>query len=394
MDTSTFTEKRTGRLLPTIEGQISFLPHPLPPNLDLAALAIPLGNAMEMIGELRGACRRLQNPYMVIGPLQRREALMSSAMEGTYTTTDALVLLEAGAVSSAADESAREVFNYVRALKQSVEALKELPISHRIIKQAHRTLLSGLSSQRGAAKRPGDYKIEQNWIGGRTIDQARYVPPPPQQAQACMDELERYINREDVSFPPALIDLALVHYQFEAIHPFADGNGRVGRILIPLMAIQNGLLSVPVLYLSPYLETRRDEYIDLMFNVSSNGDWIPWINFFFETIIESCKQTIRIIDDLIALQEKYRGLAKSAGRSSNLISVVDRLFERASTTIPLTQNQLGVTYRAAQLMLEKLVEVGILREIESYPKIFFAPEVAAVSRPTVQRPRGSTEPPS
>ncbi len=376
-----FTANAPGRLIPTISHQMAFVPNELPPQIDMNEIAIPMGNAMQAIGELRGACRRLTNPYILVGPLQRREALTSSAMEGTFTSADNLALAEVG-IERDDDDATKEVRNYLRALNTSLSLLNELPICHRVIKSAHQTLLGGLSNARGAQKRPGDYKVEQNWIGSRLIENARYVPPPPTETQQCMDALERYINRETAPYPTALMDLALVHYQLEAIHPFADGNGRVGRMLISIMAVKTGLLDMPVLYVSPALEHDKDQYIDLMFNVSSQGDWVSWLNFFFDKICVACQDTINTIDRLIELQDTYRRQAGEAGRSVKAISLVDSLFERPAVTVTNAASRLEITYPAAKKIIDKLTELGILAEVPGiYPKTFLATGVMDAARP-------------
>lgn len=380
MKPEAFVEPTTGRLVPTIERQLAFVPAPLPPKIDMGSIALPLAGAMQAIGELRGASRRLSNPYILVRPLQRREALTSSAMEGTFTTTDHLLLAEVG-VETQTDESTKEVFNYLKALNESLSLLNTLPISHRVIKKSHETLLSGLSAARGARKRPGEYKSDQNWIGGYTIEKARYVPPPPRETQDCMDELERYINRGEVSQPEALIDLALVHYQLEAIHPFSDGNGRVGRMLISLMAVHTGLLDMPILYMSPVLENVKDQYIDLMFAISTKGSWDDWLCFFFDRVTDSCRETVQTVDRLIDLQNIYRERAASSSRSANVITIVDHLFERPALTVTDAATKLGVTYPAAKSTIDKLIEIGILSEHEgAYPKVYFAPEILRASR--------------
>ena len=376
-----FISPESGRLVPTIEGQQAFVPADLPPQIDLGEVAIGFGEAMQAIGELKGACRRLANPYILIRPLQRQEALTSSAMEGTYTTADNLILAEAG-LENDEDDSTREVVNYLRALNRSLDLLKELPICHRVIKEAHRILLSGLSDARGAQKRPGEYKSEQNWIGGRPIQKARFIPPPPKETIQCMDNLEAYINREFQEVPPPLINLALVHYQLETIHPFADGNGRVGRMLVSLMAMQSKLLEMPVLYISPALERDKNMYIDLMFNVSATGEWVPWLEFFFAKIAEACRETVATIDRMISLQEHYRELATSAMRSASILALVDMLFEVPAISITDASEKLGLTYAGASKPISKLVELGILYEVaDRYPKTFLAPEIIRAVRP-------------
>lgn len=382
MNRAEFAPDAPGAFVPTIEKQWAFVPGPLPPKIDLAEIAIEMGEAMQAIGELKGACRRLSNPYILVRPLQRREALTSSAMEGTFTTADQLLLAEAG-LGAQQDDSTREVVNYLNALNEALGMLVTLPISHRVIKRAHQVLLSGLSASRGARKRTGEYKQDQNWIGGYTIDKARFVPPPPAETQQCMDALEAYLNRADRRNPSPLMDLALVHYQLETIHPFADGNGRVGRMLISLMAVHSRLLDMPVLYISPVLEKRKDEYIDLLFDVSSKNAWGPWLRFFFTTIVDSCVQTIATIDRLIDLQKEYRDMAASEGRSANAVKIVDMLFEKPVISVRNAMERTGVTYQAANKTLNKLVDLQVIKEFEGvYPKMFYAPRIRQVSEAT------------
>lgn len=379
MDATSFTNP-SGELVKTMEDAWAFIPAPLPPAVNMAEIALNLAQAMNAIGELKGAAKRLTNPYLLVQPLQRREALTSSAMEGTYTTVDALILDEAGITHSSTDDT-REVSNYIRAMRHATTTLASLPLSGRLIKEAHAILLSGLSSARGSNKLPGQYKRNQNMIGGRDIRTARYVPPPPGDTDEAMGHLEAYINRADSNSGERLIDLALVHYQFEAIHPFADGNGRIGRMLITLMAMQNGLLDAPILYLSPRLENHKDEYIDLMHNVSTRSEWSPWINFFLRHLEEACNDAIGTINDLINLHQSFQEKARNAGRSSRLIEIVDMLFETPVTTIPRVQDRLSVTYAAARQLVAKLVEAGILREVDSHPKYFVADEIFRICRP-------------
>jgi Fic family protein len=370
----------SGEVIQTIEGYKAFLPRRLPPDIDLLELIEPLGETIKLLGELKGAARRTENPYILIEPLQRREALTTSAMEGTHTSIENLVLEEESGGGST-DENARETFNYIMAIRSAIRNLLTYPISHRVIKEAHMQLLTGLSHERGSNKRPGEYKQAQNWIGGgRNIENARYVPPPPQQTQACMDDIETYINREHSSVTQKVLDLALVHYQFEAVHPFADGNGRIGRMLITLMPLQNGLLNLPILYLSPYLEKHKDEYIDLMYAVTTRSAWIPWLSFFLNAIQSTCRDTIEKIDSLISLQREHKARAALIGRSAKIPETIDSLFRAPLTTIPRTMERLDITYKAAQTIVEKLVQVGILKEVpNSYPKRFIAHEILAIS---------------
>ena len=370
----------SGEIIQTIEGYKAFIPRNLPPDVNLLELIEPLGKTIQLLGELKGAARRTENPFILIEPLQRREALTTSAMEGTHTSIENLVLEEED-VGGAKDENARETFNYIVAIRSAIRNLEKYPISHRIIKEAHVKLLAGLSNERGANKRPGEYKQAQNWIGGgHNINNARYVPPPPDKTQYCMGELEKYINREQTSVTQKVLDLALVHYQFEAVHPFADGNGRIGRMLITLMPLQSGLLNLPVLYLSPYLEKHKDEYIDLLYAVTTRSAWGEWLLFFLNAIQSTCGDTIQKIDSLIALQKDYKQRASKIGRSAKIPETIDGLFRTPITTVPRTMDKLDITYKAAQTIIEKLTQSGLLTEIQgTYPKRFVAHEIMNIS---------------
>lgn len=381
MDAAQFDVAQQKQLIRTLDGAWAFVPAPLPPILDHSRLTEPLAAAAVAIGELKGAARRLQNPYMLIDPLQKREALTSSAMEGTITTLGDLVLEEADAGQPKNDD-AKETLNYVRALKKASAMIKELPISHRLIRAAHAVLLQGLSPARGAGKRPGEYKIHQNAVGkiGESIHSAKYVPPPPADTMICMDQLESYINREGRTPADSLIDLALVHYQFEAIHPFADGNGRIGRMLITLMAQQTGLLDLPLLHMSPCLEINKDEYVDKLYAVSTKGQWEEWVSFFLANVEQSCLGATETVDRILNLQTYLGARAREAGKSPRLPMIVDTLFGKSWTTAAEVQKLCKVTFPTAQRDLKALVSCGILVEIRRRtPRIYYAPEILALS---------------
>lgn len=383
MKKAEFQAEATGKLVLTPYGVPAFVPNPLPPAIDFAKLSMPLMKAAQAIGELNGASRRLTNPYILVRPLQRREALTSSAMEGTFTTADELLLADAG-IDERPDQASLEVRNYLRALSETMNMLQNqaLPICHKMIKRAHEILLARVGSYRGANRSPGQYKQDQNAIGGvgRGIENARFVPPPPKESENCMDELEAYINREDQDAIPPLIDLALVHYQLETIHPFSDGNGRVGRMLVSLMAVERKILDSPLLYVSPELENRKDEYIDLMLRVSTHGEWTEWLKFFLEVIEKSARASISVIDRLLTLQSEYREKVTLASRSANAVALVDRLFDAPIVTVRDVQNEFGVTYRAARNTIDKLIEQEILVEISGhYPTVFIAPKIMRVA---------------
>lgn len=375
-----FENSPAGALIPTLYNEKSFKPNALPPELDLSCLVVALSKAMAALGELKGACRRLANPYILIRPLQRSEALTSSAMEGTYTTDDELLLADAGIQTSPSDDT-REVTNYIRALSTALREVENGPITNRLLRKAHHTLLWAVSRYRGLHKLPGEFKRDQNMIGGADLRSARFIPPPPKVAEDCMSDLEKFINREAEPAIP-LIDIALAHYQFETIHPFADGNGRVGRMLISLMVVKNGLLDTPALYLSPVLETRKSEYIDLMYRVSSKGDWSAWLNFFFDVVTESCLETIATVDRLIELQDSYKKIAADGIKSANAASLIDILFGSPAITIKDVVRHLGITDPGARKLVARLVELDILTEYSSlYPKAYLAHGVISASKP-------------
>lgn len=376
-----FSDSPAGHLVPTVYNQKAFVPNDLPPDYDLSKVALDLADAMAAIGELRGACRLLPNPYILIRPLQRLEAQTSSAMEGTHTTADELVMAEKG-VDKNPNAETREVNNYIRALSWAVEEMQTLPVSVRLMKGAHKILLEGVNMDRGRDKQPGEFARDQNMIGGASLETARFIPPPPRESFECMSTLEKFINREDKNAASALINIALVHYQFETIHPFADGNGRLGRMLISLMAISEGLLEMPVLYMSPELEKRKDAYIDHMYDVSCRGAWEAYLQMFLKTAAESSHRATATIRRLLDLQKAYHARAREKSRSNNINAVVDILFESPVVQPKELTQRLGITDAATRNLLRQLTEAGILDEWKQfYPAVWVAKELLDVSRP-------------
>ncbi len=382
MDASQFKDSPSGTLIPTIASQMAFVPNPLPPTIDFAELAMPLAQAMQAIGELNAMGRSMANPMLVIRPLQRKEALLSSSMEGTYTTANALALAEAD-VDALVDEPTIEVRNYTRAFEAADRMRHEIPISNRLIKETHRVLLSQVSSQRGVNKRPGEYKSQQNYIGGRNrkIEDARFVPPPPAETETAMAELEKYINKDSANGIPPIIDAALIHYQFETIHPFADGNGRVGRILIPIYLMQVGVLARPLLYLSPAVEGQKDAYVDLMLDVSKTGNWTPWIKFFLDLVTQSCNAAQNTFTALEFMRQDFGRKISAAKGSARLVTIANELFISPVISIPETAKKLKVSYPSAKALIERLIELGILKELEntSNPRLYICWQVVDLS---------------
>lgn len=377
--TADFSDHSPGQLVPTVFNAKAFVPAPLPPELDLADVALSMSAASGALGELRGACRRLANPFIFIRPLQRLEAQTSSAMEGTHTTADKLALAEAG-VDTGTDDQTREVSNYIRALQGAIDSLRDLPITHRTLKAAHATLLSHVGRERGEDKLPGEFKKDQNMIGGRTLETARFIPAPPSYTPDCISRLEAFINA-DRDPKLALLDIALVHYQFETIHPFADGNGRVGRMLISLMAISKGLLEVPALFVSPALEGVKEEYIERLYRVSAFNEWTEWLNFFFEAVTRTATNTVQTIDNIMKLQDDYKARASATSRSANMLSIIDMLFEVPVVRAQDVVRQLSITDAAARGLLQRLVALEVLEEVDVYPRAWLATELIRLSAP-------------
>jgi Fic family protein len=362
----------------TERSQMAFVPNPLPPKgVEYESILYRLSNASSLVGQLSGAGRRFSNPYLLVRPLQRKEAVASSAIEGTHTTLSQLLLFEAREDPGGQPLDTLEVRNYVVALEYAIGALESIPISTRLLLGMHERLMANVSRGRGGDIAAGQYKSHQNFIGGSTLESARFVPAPPREVQRLMGELENFLNLPVSSGVPPLIVAALTHYQFEAIHPFADGNGRVGRLLIPLVLKSRGMLSTPLLYVSPYLEEHKDEYIDRLFAVSTTGAWIEWIDFFLRAIEATCEQTIRSIEQLHDMNLAYLDRIQRARNSALLRGLVNHCFATPYVTIADAQSVLGVTYHAARNNLEKLVNYGILTEIQDgkRPRLFFAPEI-------------------
>ena len=376
-----FENSTSGMAVWTTGGYPAFVPNPLPPPLDLALIITPLAEAQQKLGELSGTGRRLLNPYLFIRPLLGREAVSSSAMEGTVTTLTDLFAFEAGGDQRMTSDETKEVHNYRRAVEYAVKALTGLPVGKRLLCSTHEILLEGVPKVRGRHKRPGEFRqYDPAWTGtlGTPIADARFVFTPPDRVLETVGRLEEYISKLPEADLPQLIKVALIHYQFETIHPFHDGNGRVGRLLIPILLYQIGLLPQPMLYLSPYFERNRDDYIDCLYEVSRAGTWERWIKFFLAGVVEQARDTITRIQSLQDLQDRYKDRLAQAGKSALLLELVDMICEYPVITIPRAVKVLGVkSYNSAKLNVEKLVDEGMLVEImqDTRPRLFLAHEV-------------------
>jgi Fic family protein len=337
----------------------AFVPAPLPPALEWTPRLIGvLSDADRLIGRLAGEGGRLPNPHVLVRPFVRREAVLSSKIEGTQATLGELLAAEAGAVVERSPEDLREVGNYVIALEQGIVLLKELPLCIRLIRELHEKLMEGV---RGQHATPGLFRRTQNWIGGpgSTPATATFIPPPPGEVEPCLAAWEKFVHESQL---PPLVTIALAHYQFEAIHPFLDGNGRVGRLLITLFLIERKILPTPLLYLSAFFEATRRDYYEGLRGVSMRGAWLEWLEYFLLGIArmseDALSRAIRI-NDLLAVWRN-----KVASYSTNTpLRAVDLLAANPFLTISGAASQLKLAFTTAQRAIERLEKNDIVQRI-------------------------------
>jgi Fic family protein len=380
MDSQVYTEQKTGQVVPikiNADDDFAFVPNPLPPNWEFPIRLWPLlAEAREALASLNGIGRSLPDHSLLMTPLRRREALTSSALEGTYATPEQLVLFEIGAQDTRADSGKqsewREVSNYHRALDQGVESLKEPPFCGRLFKALHATLLEGVPSR---YKSPGEFRKHQVVIGS----DRRYVPPPVSHLDQCLDDLEKFINDEQSLKYDPLVRAYLVHYQFEAIHPFYDGNGRIGRVLLSLMIAKWRKESAPWLYMSAFFERFKEEYITNMFNISANGSWEKWIEFCLRGTIRQANDSIRRCENLKKIQADFT--ARIAGNSSpRTHEIVNQLFTNPIVFRTGIQEKFKIAYPTAKAEIERLIALNILTKInDRRPLAYVAPEIFRVA---------------
>ena len=355
---------RAGTLVSNLSGEMayeSFRPASLPPNPPIEVggeLLTKLIDANKKVATLEGLSSRIPNMNLFVSMYVRKEALLSSQIEGTQCTLEDILnpLIE-----NNTNRDVSDVVNYIRATEFALERLKTLPLCNRLIKETHAVLLE---SVRGQEKNPGEFRYSQNWIGGQgsTIKNARYIPPNPNDMLTAMSDLEKYINNDDSLDP--LIQAALIHYQFETIHPFLDGNGRVGRLLITLFLMEKGILTTPALYISYYLKMNRVEYYDRMTQVRRTGDYEQWVTFFLQAFADSAEDAIHTIDQLTALHDtnllKFVTLTKR--QRSSVFKVFSYLESNPIIDIQKTADFLKVSYNTVSKIVSILIEKGILEQ--------------------------------
>lgn len=344
----------------TLEGYEAYYPNPLPLTIDYPESIVPvLTDATAAVHRLAGASRLLPTPEILIGPYVRIEAILSSRIEGTQATVGQLLEFEGAGLNVEPRGDLEEVLNYVRALNYAVERLSDLPLSSRLIRETHAILMEGVRGERAT---PGEYRKSQNWIGppGATLEKASFVPPPHDALGDAIKEFEIFLQDRSL---PNLIAIGLAHYQFETIHPFLDGNGRIGRLLIILMMIERQILSEPVLYLSAYFEEHRDDYYELLDATRRTSDVFPWLEFFLNGVTRMARaaedRALRLTD----LQRQLRNRLLEGGGTQTAVRLSERLLDLPYVTASRISNQLDVSFPTAQRAIDDLVEIGILEEV-------------------------------
>ena len=353
---------KAGKYITQAAGYKAFIPAPLPPDPPIAwddELQNILSKADMALGRLDGIATILPNPDLFVAMYVRKEAVLSSQIEGTRATLlDIFDYETTGEMVKDVDE----IVNYVRAMNRGLERLARLPLSLRLIREIHEELLKGV---RGEHRTPGEFRTSQNWIGppGSTISNAAFIPPPPHEMQVALGDLEKFIHGKDNL--PVLVKNALIHAQFETIHPFLDGNGRVGRLLITFTLVHNGILKRPLLYLSYYFKRNRQDYYERLNNIRHKGDWEGWVKFFLTGVYDVSEQASETAQKIIALQERDRARFVD---SPNGLKLMDHLFMNPLVTIHEIRRLTGVSHATGGRLVKQMIELGILHEITGYAR--------------------------
>jgi Fic family protein len=372
---------RAGRYVAQPTGYRAFLPAPLPPEPPLKlAGEVPglLSAADRALGRLDGSVLTLPNPDLFVFMYVRKEAVLSSQIEGTQSSLQDLLAAEAQMFDENLPRDVDEVINYVRAMNHGLARLPKFPVSVRLIREIHAELMRGV---RGGRLQPGELRTSQNWIGprGSTLTTASFVPPPHHLVPQALTELETFLHADD-GMPP-LVKIALAHAQFETIHPFLDGNGRVGRLLITFLLTERSVLHKPVLYLSHYFKQHRQAYYEHLQTVRERGDWEGWLAFFLRGVIEVAGEAADTARRILQLREQHRlDITATLGRAAgNGHKVLESLFERPIIAVKNVSDLTGTTYAAANSLVSRLVEIGILNEMTGYARnrrFRYAPYIA------------------
>lgn len=352
------------------------MPNPLPPEINYDGELIRLlSQADRLLGELSGTGSLLRNPYLLIAPYIRREAVASSRIEGTQASLSDLFFFEAAESEEQKVPDVLEVRNYVKAMEYGLKRLKDLPISGRLIREIHGVLMEGV---RGDNLTPGEFRRSQNWIGppGCLLNEATYVPPPVEEMHQALSDWEKYLHSNPEE--PPLIQCTLMHYQFEAIHPFLDGNGRIGRLLITFFLCERGYLTQPLLYLSAFFERFRDEYYSRLLDVSKKGGWRKWIEFFLRGMVSQSKDALSDAKKILALHAEYQNkLEKTKKIPESAHRLIDEIFLNPVISISELSKKWNLQFNTVKRGVQRLAKIGILQEVKGRKrnKLFIASEL-------------------
>src|SRR3954447_248889 len=396
-------KERSGRFLPQPEGYAAFVPEPLPPDppLELASpLLSLLEEAVGELGRLDGVARVIPDPDFFVSMYVRREAVLSSQIEGTQSTLEDLLELELESDRRDRFSDAFEIVNYVHAMNFGLERIKTLPLSLRLIREIHKELLR---DGRGSKATPGEFRRTQNWIGpkGASLKRATFVPPPVPDMKKALHDFEGYLHA-DGNYSN-LIDVALAHAQFETIHPFLDGNGRGGRLLNIFLLVHRGILRQPLLYLSYYFKLHRTEYYDRLMAVRLAGDWEGWVQFFLRGVVQTAKESTETAERLFEMRETHRSLILANNLGQNGLLLLSSLFQRPLVNVNVVASLLGSTFPTASRLVSGFEDLGLLREITGQkrsrlfryePYLALFDDAIGDSESASQPPREVTGPPA
>lgn len=360
MNLTDFHENKSGRLVHSPQGFLAFVPNPLPPIIIWdTELVLALSKADSALSELSGLGSQLPNPHLLISPYIKREAVLSSRIEGTKASLSDILIDELGdgTIDRTRSDDIREVRNYIYALEEGVRLLEHLPLSLRLVRTIHERLMQGV---RGEKATPGEFRHSQNWIGpaGSTPTTAAFVPPPIIEMNEALSDWEKFMHNRDII--PDLIQCALMHVQFETIHPFLDGNGRVGRLLVTFFLLERKRLSQPLLYLSAYIDTHKMDYYELLQRVRTHGEWSPWLRFFLQGVSEVATSAGLQAKELHRLREEYRAILRD---KPNALIVLDELFVNPYMTIFRASKILNKSHPTAKAAISVLEQKKVLKEL-------------------------------
>ena len=367
LDHRSFDGSTAGKCIKTLKGYYAFIPNPLPPKIHYDNKLIrQLSEADRLLGELSGTARLLPNPYLLISPYVRREAVSSSRIEGTQASLGDLFFYEAEGDKESKTSDVREVHNYVTALEHGLRRLKSLPVSVRLLREIHEILMQKV---RGEYATPGELRRSQNWIGplGSALEQAVFIPPPPEVMPSALTDWENYYHSG--SEEPPLVKCALLHYQFEAIHPFLDGNGRIGRLIIVFFLKERQYLTQPLLYLSSFFEKQRSEYYSKLLSVSQKGDWRGWIEFFLQGITTQSSHALADAKRILELNKSYKmQLEGSKKVPESAHRLIDETFSNPVISISRLCDKWNLPFNSVKNGVNRLVELKILRLATTHRK--------------------------